>query len=233
MRFLSRSFLKRQWAEWRLTLFLIVFVLVPIKSSFADWNWVPSASMNPTILEGDLVYVNKLAYDLRIPLTLGRVSRWADPEKGDIVVLFSPDGGTRLVKRMVGVPGDTIEMRNNTLFINGERLKYDHLPSTATLGLEAELRSGAVFGLETLGDREHAVMSIPSVRSDRRSFCPISVPEGKYFVMGDNRDLSQDSRYFGFADREQIIGQATNVILSFNILDKYQPRFGRFFSELK
>lgn len=233
MRFFQRSFLKRQWAEWRSTLFVIVFVFIPIKSSFADWNWVPTSSMNPTILEGDMVYVNKLAYDLRVPLTLKRVNRWADPEKGDIVVLFSPDDGIRLVKRVIGVPGDSLEMRNNILFVNGKRLIYESLPEAAFAELEAELSSRSIFAKETLGDREHAVMAIPAISTPRRSFESMVVPEGKYFVMGDNRDVSQDSRYFGFADREQIIGEATNVIVSFNILDKYQPRFSRFFGELK
>lgn len=226
-------FLRRQWSEWRSTIFVILFGLVPLKSSFADWNWVPTSSMNPTILEGDLVYVNKLAYGLRVPLTLKRVSQWGDPEKGDIVVLFSPDDGTRLVKRVIGVPGDSLEMRNNILFINGERLKYDRLPQDAFEGLESDLRARSIFAQETLGEREHAVMAIPAIATPRRNFEPIVVPEGKYFVMGDNRDVSQDSRYFGFADREQIIGEATNVILSFNILDKYQPRLSRFFTELK
>ncbi|EDY81541.1 signal peptidase I [Verrucomicrobiia bacterium DG1235] len=225
--------LRTQWSEWRLTLFLIVFVLVPMKSSFADWNWVPSGSMNPTILEGDLVYVNKLAYDFRIPLTLKRIDRWADPEKGDVVVVFSPDDGTRLVKRVVGTAGDLVEMRNNILFINGEQLDYGPLPPERYSGLEKELEQQAVFAEERLGDREHAVMVIPRVVSERHSFQSVVVPEGKIFVMGDNRDVSQDSRYFGFADREQVIGEATGVILSFNILDWYQPRVSRFFTKLR
>ncbi|MBD5779365.1 signal peptidase I [Pelagicoccus sp. NFK12] len=226
-------FIRRQWSEWRSTILVILLGIVPLKSSFADWNWVPTSSMNPTILEGDLVYVNKLAYDLRVPLTLKRLSRWGDPEAGDIVVLFSPEDGTRLVKRVVGVPGDTLEMRNNILFVNGQRLRYEVLPERVFDGLEADLRARAVFAKESLGDREHAVMAIPAVVTERRSFARLQVPEGKYFVMGDNRDLSQDSRYFGFADREQIVGEATAVIVSFNILDRYQPRLGRFFTELR
>ncbi|MDQ8198283.1 signal peptidase I [Pelagicoccus enzymogenes] len=226
-------FIRRQWSEWRSTILVILLGIVPLKSSFADWNWVPTSSMNPTILEGDLVYVNKLAYDLRVPLTLKRLSRWGDPEAGDIVVLFSPEDGTRLVKRVVGVPGDTLEMRNNILFVNGQRLRYEVLPENVFDGLEADLRARAVFAKESLGDREHAVMAIPAVVTERRRFARLQVPEGKYFVMGDNRDLSQDSRYFGFADREQIVGEATAVIVSFNILDRYQPRLGRFFTELR
>lgn len=80
----------RVWKEWRLTIFFIVFVVIPAKSSVADWNWVPTGSMNPTILEGDLLFVNKLAYGLRLPLTLYRLTKWSDPQRADIVICFSP-----------------------------------------------------------------------------------------------------------------------------------------------
>ncbi|UCF43271.1 MAG: signal peptidase I, partial [Planctomycetota bacterium] len=96
-----RKFVRRIWKEWRLTIFIIVFVIIPAKSSLADWNWVPTGSMNPTILEGDLVYVNKMAYGLRIPLTLYQVTKWSDPKRGDIVICFSPEDGTRLIKRVI------------------------------------------------------------------------------------------------------------------------------------
>src|SRR5210317_1424516 len=115
-----KNYLKKQWKEWRVFIFLIIFVVIPFKSSLADWNWVPTGSMNPTILEGDLIFVNKVAYDLRFPLTQHRLARWSDPERGDIIICFSPDDGTRLVKRVIGRPGDTVETRKNTLLLNGE-----------------------------------------------------------------------------------------------------------------
>src|SRR3972149_3436745 len=87
------------WRQWRATVFLVVFVILPVKSSLADFNWVPTGSMNPTILEGDLVFVNKVAYDLRIPFTFYRLAEWSAPQRGDIVICFSPDDGIRLVKR--------------------------------------------------------------------------------------------------------------------------------------
>ncbi|MEM9157810.1 MAG: signal peptidase I [Verrucomicrobiota bacterium] len=227
------GFLGRQWKEWRGTVFFVLFVLVPVKSSLADWNWVPTGSMNPTILEGDLVYVDKLAYDLRVPLTFKRVAEWGDPKRGDIVVCFSPEDGIRLVKRVVGLPGDRLEMRNNLLYVNGERVPYAELNDEATLGLEDELIAEAVFAEEYLGDRSHAVMALPRVVTDRRDFPEIEVPEGKYFMMGDNRDVSHDSRAYGFIDRAKIIGEAKKVLVSFNILDWYQPRFERFWIDLK
>lgn len=189
--------------------------------------------MNPTILEGDMVYVNKLAYDLRVPLTLKRLDRWADPEAGDVVVLFSPEDGTRLVKRVVGTPGDRIEMRGSVLFINETRLEYGPLSTEEREGMEDELERRSLFFEEQLGDRPHAMMVMPGVVGVARDFPSTVVPEGQYFVMGDNRDVSHDSRVFGFAGRESIIGEATHVIVSFNILDRLQPRFSRFFTKLR
>ena len=188
--------------------------------------------MNPTILEGDMVYVNKLAYDFRLPLTLQSLMHLSNPERGDISVLFSPEDGIRLVKRVIGLPGDEIELRDNILFINNKQMNYSALSDEHTKDLMTELRNQALFAEEDLGNRQHAVMSIPSVPSDKRSFEKVVVPSGHYFVMGDNRDLSKDSRYFGFVPRRLFIGEATNVIVSFNKLDKYQPRFSRFLSSL-
>jgi len=222
----------RLWKEWRLTIFFIVFVIVPVKSSLADWNWVPTGSMNPTILEGDLIYVNKIAYDLRFPPTLHRLAEWSNPQRGDIVVCFSPDDGTRLVKRVIGQPGDTIELRNNILFLNGEPACYTKIDSKYTENLSGNLKGKCILAMEDLDGLAHAVMSIPSIKAIR-SFGPVTVPQNSYFVMGDNRDYSKDSRYFGFVERKFIIGKAEGIITSFNITDKYQPRFKRFFATLK
>lgn len=227
-----KKYLHRLWKEWRIPLFFIVFVVIPVKSSLADWNWVPTGSMNPTILEGDLIYVNKIAYDLRIPLTMHRLAKWSDPKRGDIVICFSPDDGVRLVKRVIGLPGDTIEMKNNTLSLNGESVGYTKIGWNDTKLLSGKRRVKCVLAIEDLDGVAHSVMSIPSIQA-MRSFGPVTVPQGSYFIMGDNRDSSRDSRYFGFVDRESIIGQAKGVIGSFDITDKYQPRFKRFFESLK
>jgi signal peptidase I len=233
LRIKARGFLKRQWQECRGTILFFVFVVVPVKSVLADMNWVPTGSMNPTIVEGDLVYVNKLAYDLRVPLTLHSLQHRADPERGDIAVLFSPQDGTRLVKRVIGLPGDELRLVNNILFINGERAGYSELPADAIGDLEEALRRVAVFAEEDLGGRRHAVMSIPAIRTKHRSFDRITIPPGCYFVMGDNRDNSLDSRMYGVVSRKQFVGKASHVIASINILDKYQPRIRRFCQALQ
>jgi signal peptidase I len=227
-----KKYLNRLWKEWRIPLFFIVFVVIPVKSSLADWNWVPTGSMNPTILEGDLIYVDKIAYDLRVPLTMHRLAKWSDPKRGDIVICFSPEDGVRLVKRVIGLPGDTIEMRNNAIFLEGEPVGYTKIGREYKELLSGKRKVKCVLATEDLGRVAHAVMSIPSINA-MRSFGPVTVPQGSYFVMGDNRDSSRDSRYFGFVDRESIVGQAKGVIGSFDITDKYQPRFKRFFESLK
>jgi len=222
----------RLWKEWRMTIFFLVFIVVPVKSSLADWNWVPTGSMNPTILEGDLIYVDKIAYDLRFPLTFYRLAKWSDPQRGDIVVCFSPDDETRLVKRVIGRPGDTIELRNNTLFLNGEPAGYTKIDSKYTEHLSGKLKEKCILAMEDLDGLAHAVMSTPLIAAVR-NFGPVTVPQDSYFVMGDNRDNSRDSRYFGFVERKSIVGKAKGIISSFDITDKYQPRFKRFFASLK
>jgi len=222
---------RKLWREWRVTVLVIVFVVIPVKSSLADWNWVPTGSMNPTILEGDLIYVDKLAYDLRVPLTLHRVARWSDPQRGDVVVCLSPDDGTRLVKRVIALPGDTVEMRNGRLLLNGLPLTYSHADPDCTAQLPGELAARSLCTMENLGRTTHPVLSIPGIRA-MRSFGPVRVPDGYYFILGDNRDVSRDSRFFGFVPRQSVLGKARAVIISFNILDIYQPRLQRFFAPL-
>jgi len=228
----ATKYICRLWKEWRMTIFFIAFIVLPVKSSLADWNWVPTGSMNPTILEGDLIYVDKIAYDLRFPLTLQRLAKWSDPQRGDIVVCFSPDDGTRLVKRIIGHPGDIIELQNNTLFLNGEPVSYSKIDSKYTEYLPGKLKRKCKLAMEDLNGFAHAVMSTPSVEAVR-TFGPVTVPQDNYFVMGDNRDNSRDSRYFGFVERKFIVGKAKGVIGSLDITDKYQPRFKRFFASLK
>ena len=137
-----------------------------------------------------------------------------------------------MVKRVIGLPGDTIEMKNNTLFLNGEPVGYTKIGRNDTELLSGKRIVKCVLAIEDLDGFTHTVMSIPSIEA-MRSFEPVTVPQGSYFIMGDNRDSSRDSRYFGFVDRELIVGKAKGVIGSFDITDKYQPRIGRFFESLK
>lgn len=226
-------FLRRQWKQWRWYVAFLFLVWIPVRSAIADYNPVPSGSMNPTILEGDVVFVNKAAYDLRVPLTLHRITSWADPARGDIVVLLSPADGLRLVKRVIGLPGDTIELRDNRLTINGKAVDYS--PPTvdyAAIVIE-EIPTWAAFAEEELAEADHAVMALPRLPGPRRDFGPQTIPAGHYFVMGDNRDNSLDSRSFGSVERRLILGKVEGVIVSWDIVDDYLPRTERFFSGLR
>jgi signal peptidase I len=209
---------------------MIALVMIPLRSAVADSNWVPTGSMKPTLLEGELIYVNKLAYDLRVPLTFKRVARWDNPQAGDIVVFFSPEDGKRLVKRVIGVPGDIIELRREALILNGKPLKYDVIDA-GSVRAEVYEDPQPILAIEHGPSGPHHVMVLPS-RSAPRTFAPITIPEGKYFMMGDSRDNSYDSRYFGVVDREQIVGRAQRVLVSFDINRHYGPRFGRFFEAI-
>jgi signal peptidase I len=218
------------WREWLRPVAVIAAILFPLRSAVADWNWVPTGSMKPTILEGDLVFVNKLAYDLKVPFTLWRLADWDRPATGDIVVFFSPKDGTRLVKRVIAGPDDTIEMRDNVLFINGRKLDYE-LATWPRFAAEIYEDAHPIVARERHEDIAHWVMALPS-RPAMRSFPLLKVPAGKYFLMGDSRDNSFDSRYFGVVDGKQIVGRANRVILSFDKNHFCVPRLARFFSSL-
>jgi signal peptidase I len=205
--------------------------LLAIRSSLADWSDVPTGSMKPTILEGDRVYVNKLAYDLKLPFTTRHLAEWSNPKHGDIVVFFSPHDGKRLVKRVVGLPGDTVELRNNTLILNGQAVQYKPIAQELLRDVSPVDLGSQLFAAEQLGDHPHAVAAIPALRAVR-NFGPCVVPEGHYFMMGDNRDNSFDSRFYGAVERKRIVGRATAVALSFDRNNYWVPRWDRFFRSL-
>jgi signal peptidase I len=216
---------------WVFSLLVAVLIATSIKSAIADWNTVPTGSMKPTIVEGDRIFVNKLAYDLKVPYTTIHIAEWDNPKRGEIVVFYSPEDGKRLVKRVIGLPGDTIYMQDSQLFINGKAITYRY-PSEKDFEnylIEDKYREDTV--IENLDDKSHPIMILPhpSVLS---SFSTVSVPEGKYYMMGDNRYNSADSRFFGFVDRKLIVGRATAIVISLDINNMYKPRFDRFFSSL-
>ncbi len=223
------------WKENKKFLLICAFVVTPIKSVLADWNWVPTGSMNPTIMEGDLVYVDKAAYDLRVPLTMKRIAKWADPERGDIVVFFSPQDGVRIVKRVIGVPGDELEIVNHVVYLNGGKLSYEVLPTKDSASFKPDLKGEVLFAEENLPNHSHEIMLTPRLTQNTKlaNLSKTTLPEGKYFIIGDNRDNSLDSRTYGFVDRDLIVGKVSHVIASFNTFNYCIPRCERFFSKLK
>lgn len=218
--------------DWVLPLLVAVVVLTPLRSSVADWNDVPTGSMRPTILEGDRIFVNKLAFGLRVPLTKIWIAQWDGPDRGDIVTLASPRDGSRLVKRVIGVPGDEISLAGNRLAINGEPVEYAVVGAGTTVELPDGNFAPIVLAEEALPGRPHAVTFTQGVRSPS-SFETIVVPEGQYFVMGDNRDQSLDSRLFGFVERGDVYGRSNYVAISFDPDGFLSPRFDRWFLRMQ
>ncbi len=226
-----RHRLNHFWLEYR-TLFYFLLVMVLFRSAVADWNQVPTGSMKPTILEGDRVVVNKLAYDLKVPFTGWEVGRWADPGRGEIVTFYSPSDERLLIKRVIGTPGDIIAMRNNQLFINDEPATYGELDQEIVRQLDLYQRHRHSFFVEQYGDKKYPVMMKPAEPNHYNSFGPLEVPENHYLMLGDNRDSSMDSRAIGLVSRDRITGRAHTVAFSVDYETYYLPRMDRFIHPL-
>ncbi len=226
----SQLLLRRVREHGPLALFLgLMFVF---RSAWADWVTVPSGSMNPTILEGDRVLVDTHAFGMRIPFTQAHLTTGVDPVRGDIVVFDSPADGRSLIKRVAAVPGDRVALADERLIVNGEPASYAPLDAdlTATL-LETTQAEGPRAFEESLAGRRHAILLLPR-RPAAATMAPITVPDGMYFMLGDNRDNSADSRFIGLVARDRIVGRATRVVISFDPERHGLPRGGRFLQPL-
>lgn len=204
--------------------FLLLFGL--FRTAIADWNPIPSGSMRPNLLEGDVVFVNRLAYNVKIPLTDTVLARTADPQRGDIVTFSSPLDGVRLIKRLVAVPSDVVEMRAKVLIINGQAARYEALDSV----LEPSGPVGVLMAThvkETTGQEQHQIQWLTGVGA-KDNWGPMTIPPDQFLMLGDNRDNSADSRYIGLVPRQLLIGRAERILISADILEKWQPRFERF-----
>jgi signal peptidase I len=170
-------------------------VVLLARASFADQYVVPSGSMTPSVRVGDRVLVDKRAFGLRVPLTERYLARFDAPARGDVVVLDSPVADLVLLKRVVATPGDRVAVERGRLTINGRALTY-------------EPRGGEL--VEGIEGHPHAV----AIDADGgRDFGPVTVPAGRYLVLGDNRGQSHDGRYFGFVRRDAILGRAVAVFV--------------------
>ena len=226
------SKLRKIWFDWRGFL-LFVAVMLVFRSAIADWNHVPSGSMEPTILTGERIVVDKLAYSLRVPFALTRIARWAEPRRGDIITFLNPVDGRQFIKRVIGVPGDTVELRRNKLFINGVGATYETLTEEEYANLRIRPSSAHQVLRETILGQSRTIMVLryptdPGYSSFRR----FEVPEGEYLVLGDNRDNSGDFRRIGPISWERILGRAHSVAFSLDSANYYAPRVDRFFIDL-
>jgi signal peptidase I len=173
---------------------VFALVLMSARSSVADHYLVPTGSMQPTVEIDDHVLVNKAAYGLRVPFSHSYLARFDGPAAGDVVVLEAPDEDKVLLKRVVGVPGTRVEVRGGRIWIDGRAA-----PVTT--------RGDALF--EQLGRADHALRL---TRGGGPDWGPVTIPEGRYLVMGDNRGDSRDGRFFGLVTREVILGRAVGVV---------------------
>ncbi len=208
--------------------FIVFIILMSVfRSSLADWNSVPTGSMKPTIVEGDRIVINKVAYDLKLPFSDVNIAKLGEPKRGDIIVFNSAVSQKRLVKRVVGLPGDRVSMSNNVLTING--IELDYTVRTSDANTVAELSSHDLN--ENLLGAEHAIR-VNKRPGRAANFATTVVPDGMYLALGDNRDNSIDSRYIGFIPRHEIIGRSRSVAMSFDYEDYYLLRKDRFFKAL-
>lgn len=226
---------KPAWVTWGAEFFGVVALLLVCRVALADWVQVPTGSMEPTLRVGDRVLVNKLAYGPRLPFTNTALPLGA-PRRGDIVVFRFPDDvSTLYVKRLVGLPGDVVSYRDGIVSING---------AVSTIAVDTSIMprdedSGQVFMHETVGASERIVKRDavqPGARivpiawlRQHADLCIVTsvqqwqcrVPEGKYLMMGDNRDDSVDSRVWGYLDASQVVGKAVKVIFNFSDADRF------------
>ena len=181
---------------------VLLFVLI-IRSFIFEPFRIPSGSMMPTLLQGDYIFVKKYAYGLRLPVLEKKVIATGEPQRGDVVVFRLPsDPNINYIKRVVGLPGDRVVYREHRLTINGESVELNRDEDTPAHGEITQF-------VETLGDRKHAILIARPGNTMRDGVYVI--PEGAYFMMGDNRDNSRDSRFIGVIPEEFLVGEAVRI----------------------
>jgi signal peptidase I len=191
------------WADTGRSMFPVLFAVLIVRSFLVEPFQIPSGSMLPTLKIGDFILVNKFHYGIRLPVTNTKVIDLSDPERGDVVVFRYPkDPSVNYIKRVVGLPGDTISYRNKRIYVNGVEQEMELIAQLPPSQPQRQLIN------ETLGDVEHEIyrdINRPGMSGDW------VVPEGHYFMMGDNRDNSNDSRYWGFVADDLLVGKAFAV----------------------
>lgn len=202
--------------EYARSLFPVLLVVLVFRSFLFEPFKIPSGSMIPTLVVGDFIVVNKFTYGLRLPVTNQKVVSYNTPNRGDVVVFrYPPDPAINFIKRVIGLPGDTISYRNKRVYLNGEELELNEgKPYLSSETKCATPRSDAVRYLEGLGNSRHALLLHTNSSGQDDQWV---VPEGHYFMMGDNRDRSNDSREWGFVPEENLVGKAVGIWLNFDL----------------
>jgi signal peptidase I len=201
--------------EYSRSLFPVLLIVLLFRSFLFEPFKIPSGSMIPTRLVGDFIVVNKYAYGLRLPVMHTKIVPISDPERGDVVVFRYPvDPKVNFIKRLVGLPGDQISYRDKRLYINGEQVPAEPLGHYGSADVKcATPGPDAMRFSETLGEVNHDILLHEGSGSRDGQW---TVPEGHYFVMGDNRDRSNDSREWGFVPEKNLMGRAVGIWLNFD-----------------
>ena len=195
--------------EYSRSLFPVIVIVLVLRSFLVEPFRIPSGSMLPTLLVGDFILVNKFAYGIRLPVANAKIVEMGKPQRGDVVVFRYPaDPSLDYIKRVIGVPGDNIQYRNKQLFINGEPVPQQLLGVYSDRGHAVVERHS-----EQLGGVEHDIFLRSNYPVREGSW---TVPADKYFVMGDNRDNSNDSRVWGFVPDENLVGKAFLIWMSWD-----------------
>lgn len=199
--------------EYARSFFPIILVVLLLRSFLVEPFRIPSGSMMPTLLVGDFILVNKYAYGIRLPVINAKVIGIGEPRRGDIVVFRYPkDPSVDYIKRVVGVPGDRIGYYHKQIYVNGKPVEQSHAGTYTGVGAGLSM-SGANVYRERLGDVQHDILTVPGRPSIEGE---IQVPEGQYFVMGDNRDNSNDSRFWGFVPEKNLVGRAFMIWMNWD-----------------
>lgn len=206
---------------------IFISLMLVFRSAVADWNDVPTGSMKPTIIEGDRILINKLAYDINIPFIQKSLVKLADPKVNEIIIFESQVSNKRLVKRVIGVPGDIVSLEDNKLIINNKKVNYTAVEQSRE---NTNNISAQVF-TENISAHEHFIQ-LAGASNQLANFSPVKVPEDHYLVLGDNRNNSADSRVIGFVPRDEIIGRSSKVVLSLNYDNYFLPRSDRFLLDI-
>ncbi len=201
--------------EYSRTLFPVLLIVLLFRSFLFEPFKIPSGSMIPTLLVGDFIVVNKFAYGLKLPVLNKKIVSLGEPQRGDVVVFRYPvDPSVNFIKRLIGLPGDTITYRNKELFVNGEPFEYKDSGRYTSDDVKCSTpRADAVTFRETVGDVQHLILL--HEKSGNRNGQWV-VPENHFFVMGDNRDRSNDSRGWGFVPEENLLGRAVGIWMNFD-----------------